>query len=116
MININKTYPYEDDQIPCDFDSEVVIALVGAVGTDLEIIRDSITKKLNAFRYDVQEIRISSEIISVLRDIPSTRDNYERISCLMSEGNYLRESSQDSSIPYGFQVASRRQGNESPGA
>ncbi|WP_448512439.1 anti-phage dCTP deaminase [Photorhabdus laumondii] len=99
MVNINKTYLFEGDQMmPCDFDSEVVIALVGAVGTDLEIIRDSITKKLNAFRYDVQEIRISSEIISVLRDIPSTRDNYERISCLMSEGNYLRESSQDSSI------------------
>ncbi|KAA1176661.1 cytidine deaminase, partial [Photorhabdus heterorhabditis] len=98
MININKTYSSEDDQISCDLDSEVVIGLVGAVGTDLEIIKDSITQKLNAFRYDVQEIRISSEIISVLRDIPSTKDNYERISCLMSEGNYLRESSQDNSI------------------
>ncbi|WP_051690827.1 hypothetical protein [Photorhabdus australis] len=61
MININKTYSSEDDQISCDLDSEVVIGLVGAVGTDLEIIKDSITQKLNAFRYDVQEIRISSE-------------------------------------------------------
>ncbi|MBS9422609.1 anti-phage dCTP deaminase [Photorhabdus caribbeanensis] len=98
MVNINKTYLSEDDQRSWDFDSEVVIGLVGAVGTDLEIIKDSITQKLNAFRYDVQELRISSEIISVLRDIPSTKDNYERISCLMSEGNYLREASQDNSI------------------
>ncbi|OWO79563.1 cytidine deaminase [Photorhabdus luminescens] len=98
MINKNNKYLSEDDQISCDFDSEVVIGLVGAVGTDLEIIKDSITQKLNAFRYDVQEVRISSEIISVLRDIPSTKDNYERISCLMSEGNYLREASLDNSI------------------
>ncbi|NRN29884.1 anti-phage dCTP deaminase [Photorhabdus heterorhabditis] len=98
MININKTYLSEDNQVPCDFDSEVVIGLVSAVGTDLEIIKDSITQKLNAFRYDVQEVRISSEIISVLRDIPPTKDNYEKISCLMSEGNYLREISQDNSI------------------
>ncbi|MFD0707957.1 anti-phage dCTP deaminase [Photorhabdus akhurstii] len=98
MVDNNKTYLLENEQISCDFDSEVVIGLVGAVGTDLEIIKDSITQKLNAFRYDVLEIRISSEIISVLRGIPSTKDNYERISCLMSEGNYLRETSQDNSI------------------
>ncbi|RAW96416.1 cytidine deaminase [Photorhabdus sp. S8-52] len=98
MVTINKTYLSGNDQMSPDFDSEIVIGLVGAVGTDLDIIKDSITQKLNAFRYDVQEIRISSEIISVLRDIPSTKDNYERISCLMSEGNYLREISQDNSI------------------
>ncbi|ERT12062.1 anti-phage dCTP deaminase [Photorhabdus temperata] len=98
MININKIYPSGNNQMPCDFDSEVVIGLVGAVGTDLEIIKNSITQKLNAFRYETQEVRISSEIISVLRDVPSTMDNYEKISCLMSEGNYLREASQDNSI------------------
>ncbi|MCC8421498.1 anti-phage dCTP deaminase [Photorhabdus thracensis] len=98
MININKIYPSDNNESPYDFDSEVVIGLVGAVGTDLEIIKNSITQKLNSFRYETQEVRISSEIISVLREIPPIMDNYEKISCLMSEGNHLREVSQDNSI------------------
>ncbi len=39
--------------------SELVIGLVGAVGTDLELVCTDISLALNAYDYDVEEIRLS---------------------------------------------------------
>lgn len=44
-------------------DSELIIGLVAAVGTNLDSIKMSIRDMLIAYGYDVKEIRISSDII-----------------------------------------------------
>ncbi|WDF98834.1 anti-phage dCTP deaminase [Pectobacterium carotovorum subsp. carotovorum] len=87
-----------DDKIINDDDSELVIGLVGAVGTDMDNIKKAITERLAAFRYTTEEIRISSDIISLFRAPPKTEDNFEKISTLMTEGNNLRRISEDNAI------------------
>lgn len=87
-----------DDKIINDDDSELVIGLVGAVGTDMDNIKKAITERLAAFRYTTEEIRISSDIISIFRSIPETEDNFEKTSKLMTEGNNLRKISEDNAI------------------
>jgi len=77
--------------------SELVIGLVGAVGTDLDNVITTIKDRLSAFRYNTDEIRISKDIISLLRDTNSS-SSYERIEALMTEGNYLRKLSEDNAI------------------
>ncbi|RJT43772.1 anti-phage dCTP deaminase [Rahnella woolbedingensis] len=98
LVKINNSEPPMEADLDPDSDSELVIGLVGAVGTDLEIIKTSIKERLVAFGYKTEEIRISTDIISALRDIPDIQDNYEKINNLMSEGNNLRRISEDNSI------------------
>ncbi|NIF33849.1 cytidine deaminase [Enterobacter sp. Cy-643] len=88
----------EDNISNNEGNSELVIGLVGAVGTDMDNIRNAIKERLNAFRYTTEEIRISSDIISIFRDPPETNDNFEKISSLMTAGNELRKISNDNSI------------------
>lgn len=81
-------------------DSEVVIALVGAVGTERELVSRMLRERLEMFRYQAKEIRISSAIIdTVYNCVPSTEsDEYDRISALMDHGNKAREDSRDNAI------------------
>ena len=97
-MKINTLTKIKNNEHPSDSDSELVIGLVGAVGTDLEIIKNSIKERLTAFGYKTEEIRISTDIISMFRDIPAIQDNYEKISKFMTEGNNLRRISEDNSI------------------
>lgn len=97
-MKINTLTKIKNNEHPSDSDSELVIGLVGAVGTDLEIIKNSIKERLTAFGYKTEEIRISTDIISMFRDIPDIQDNYEKISKFMTEGNNLRRISEDNSI------------------
>ena len=52
-------------------DSEIVIGLVGAVGTELTAIKQIIKERLETFNYTTEEVRISTDIISLFEDIPS---------------------------------------------
>lgn len=79
-------------------DSELIIGLVGAVGTDLERVTRILRDRLVAFNYETQEIKISKDIISPLCDVPDTQDNYIRTDTLMTEGNHLREKTKDNSV------------------
>lgn len=79
-------------------DSEVVIGLVGAVGTDLSPVVRLIKDRLKAFKYGSDEIRVSNDVIGNLRKINSPSDNYDRINLFMNEGNNLRKNSSDYSI------------------
>lgn len=98
MFNINSIRPVENSILPPENDSELVIGLVGAVGTNLEIIKNHLRDILQSFNYEYEEIRISSDIISKLRKTPETKDNFIRINSLMSEGNTLRELSKNNAI------------------
>ncbi|WP_259556526.1 hypothetical protein [Vibrio harveyi] len=51
-------------------DSEIVIGLVGAVGTELTAIKQIIKERLETFNYTTEEVRISTDIISLFEDIP----------------------------------------------
>lgn len=98
MININSIHPVDSNSLPPEDDSELVIGLVGAVGTNLELIKNHIKDILRSFNYEYEEIRISSDIISKLRSIPETKNNYDKTNHLMTEGNKLRELSENNAI------------------
>lgn len=76
-------------------DSEIVIGLVAAVGTELSQIIEIIKNKLRGYRYATKEIKISRDIMSEYseRNIENL-DEYNRITEYMSIGNKLREISE----------------------
>ncbi|CAG73049.1 putative deoxycytidylate deaminase [Pectobacterium atrosepticum SCRI1043] len=78
--------------------SELVIGLVGAVGTNLDLLKVSITEMLKAYSYEVVEIRISKDIIKELHPIYQTRDNFKIANELMTAGNRLREKSKNNAV------------------
>ena len=83
-----------------DRDTEIVIGLVGAVGTQLKRVVEAIKDRLKAFNYDTREIRVSQDVIGILyRDIPSQfSSEFDRITTYIDRGNEARKSSGDSSI------------------
>ncbi len=82
--------------------SELVIGLVGAVGTELKQVVDIITERLHGFNYkDVTEIRISKEVIPQIPKVElpkNSDDEYTRIDMLMTAGDECRRNSSDNSI------------------
>lgn len=80
-----------------DYDSELVIGLVGAVGTDLSFISSIIKERLSTFEYTCDIVKISDDIIKPI--VKMHTDGYcNRVNALMTEGNELRKSTGD----YGF--------------
>lgn len=80
--------------------SELVIGLVGAIGTDLSTIHRIISERLtNNFQYKNELIKISKDVIPVLsRDKSTPTENYGRYEKLINEGNHLRETTKDKSF------------------
>lgn len=80
-------------------ESELVIGLVGAVGTDLKSVADYLEERLRVFGYSVQPVRVSRDVIPqvapVQAELPS---EFERISAYMDAGNIARAESGDNSI------------------
>lgn len=106
-MEITSAVPLENDSnispsVDVDYDSdnssELVIGLVGAVGTNLDLLNTSITEMLRAYSYDVKFIRISKDIISEFVPITKTDDNYKKANELMTAGNVLREKSKNNAI------------------
>lgn len=82
-------------------DSELIIGLVGAVGTELKKVIGILSERLKKFDYDAKEIRVSSDIISLMPDQGASYkedDEYDRIDTLMTAGNKAREFSGDNSV------------------
>lgn len=81
-------------------DSEVIIGIVCAVGTEHKIVTDIIKDRLAAFNYQSDEIHISKDVIPQLfkpKESPK-KPEYERIKELIELGNKARESSKDNTI------------------
>lgn len=80
--------------------TELVFALVGAVGTQHRIVVEKLTERLEAFGYKTLEIRVSSDVIQTLyNDIPSEfASEYDRITTFIDRGNLARAESKDNSI------------------
>lgn len=69
---------------------ELVIALCGPIGSPIHTVSRLLKKLLEEqFNYDCQIIRLSS-LIEARSDGPIPRGNFERIQCLIDNGNRLR--------------------------
>lgn len=72
-------------------DSELIIGLVGAVGTENSLVIDLLKERLGRAGYRVQVVKVSSDVIPLLCVIPEYKgDNFVRISSLMNCGNKAR--------------------------
>lgn len=80
--------------------TELVIALVGAVGTPHKHVVDELTERLKTFGYKTIEIRVSQDVIKVLyNDIPEDfPSELDRITTYIDHGNMARAESKDNSI------------------
>lgn len=80
-------------------DSEIVIGLVGAVGTEMDIIISLLKDRLKIAGYKSTEIRVSSQVIPKIVKVNVTgMDEATRISRLMDAGNAAREQSGDNAV------------------
>jgi deoxycytidylate deaminase len=81
-------------------DSELVLGLIGAVGTDLESVRNILTERLSVIGYKVTPVRITERVIPDIVT-PATwdrGDEYSRLVSLMDAGDKARKQSGDNSI------------------
>ncbi len=82
-----------------EFDSELVIGLISAVGTENRRVIDLLTERLGLAGYRVHEIKLSRDVIPLLCTIPDhEKSEYKRVSDLMDAGNKARADSGDNSI------------------
>ena len=81
-------------------DTEIVIGLVGAVGTRLDKVSEEIINRLENYNYKATPIKISKEVIPLIKETPNINktDEAERINTHMNLGNEARFSSGDNSI------------------
>jgi deoxycytidylate deaminase len=74
---------------------ELVFGLIGAVGTDLQLVSQTLSQHLGRVGYDSHEIRVSSLLHSLDRysslASPASRSEYERIKAHMQAGSELRK-------------------------
>lgn len=98
-------------------DTEIVIGLVGAVGTPHDQVVKIISDRLKIFNYTTNEIHVSQGVIRQLyKDIPAEFDSeYERITKYIEKGNQARRDSGDNAIlaiGVSSEIYSRRQKDE----
>lgn len=88
--------------------SELVIGLVGAVGTDLDGVIKVFSDRLRGFSYEAQTVHISEQIIKKIAAVKrySKTDKAARINALMDAGNEARRLTGDNAI-LAFGVAAR---------
>jgi Deoxycytidylate deaminase len=79
-------------------DSELVIGLVGTIGTNLTEVAGLIEERLLKFNYTTERIKISTDVIATIGSPSPSEDEFGRISAYMEEGNNLRRNSKDNSI------------------
>ncbi len=82
-----------------DFEPELVIGLVSAVGTENSSVINLLTERLGLAGYRVHPIKISAKVIPLLCPVADCgNDQYQRISNHMDAGNKARADSKDDSI------------------
>lgn len=81
------------------FESELVIGLCGAVGTELRRVAQVLGEQLKLTGYKVERLQISDEIIPLLTSSKVKElEGFERINALMTAGNEARSNAEDDSI------------------
>lgn len=109
MLDIpdDKNFAQDDEEIKQENflgniyeDSELIIGLVGAVGSRLGQLTDIIKGYLvDRFNYDVEVISVSSKVIHNYKSVSIKNDSeFSRIKSYMDAGNELRRNSKDNSF------------------
>jgi deoxycytidylate deaminase len=75
-------------------ETELVIGIVNAVGTEYKRVLEPLKDRLNGFGYAVEEIRVSS----LLSDPSSNLGEYDRIKHYMNQGDDLRKTTGNNAI------------------
>jgi len=80
--------------------SELVLGLIGAVGTELGQVRDILEGRLKVIGYEVLHVRITQDVIpQVTQPVPwATGDEHARLVSLMNAGDQARRYAADNSI------------------
>jgi deoxycytidylate deaminase len=93
---------------------ELVIALVGALGSDLDAVSDRIAVSLSRFGYRSLSVRVSALFAALASDPPKAED--ERIMAGMDAGTGIREKlgSGDATIGFAVQKIISLRGGETP--
>jgi cytidine deaminase len=87
------------DDFEQEFESELIIGLVCAVGAQKGLVIDLLKERLGRAGYAVQIVKVSRDVIPLLRPVTQeTNDNYKRISDLMDAGNEARSQADDDSV------------------
>jgi len=80
-------------------DSELVLGLISTVGTDVDAVIQDIQDQLALFRYEVERISVSQDILSQFEEKrPDWKDEFDRVSYYMDLGNQIRVKTGDNSI------------------
>lgn len=75
-----------------ELDSELVIGLVCAVGTESGLVIDLLKERLGRAGYSVEVVKVSQDVISQICEVPDNgEDQFERYSSFMDAGNRCRE-------------------------
>lgn len=75
-----------------ELDSELVIGLVCAVGTETSLVIDLLRERLGRVGYRVEVVKVSSDVIPQLVDVEAPGDDqFKRYADLMDAGNRCRE-------------------------
>ncbi len=75
-----------------ELDSELIIGLVCAVGTETSLVIDLLRERLERVGYRVEVVKVSADVIPQLYDVEDPGDNqFKRYSDLMDAGNKCRE-------------------------
>lgn len=75
-------------------DTELIIGIVNAVGTEYKRVLDPLRDRLKGFGYAVEEIRVSS----LLSEPSSNQSEYDRIKHYMNQGDDLRKTTGNNAI------------------
>lgn len=80
-------------------DSEIVIGLVGAIGTNFRHVTEILTTRFRNLGYEVQVLKISTDVIESLlgdeTDAQTDEHSFDRIKRLMDAGNDARKNHPD---------------------
>lgn len=78
-------------------ESEIVIGIVSAVGTESSRVINPLKDRLGQFGYHVEEIKISS-LLSAIKPTTTGTAEYERIKSFMEAGDQLRKNTSTNAI------------------
>ena len=80
-----------NDLLRNEFDSELIIGLVSAVGTENSLVFDLLKERLGRAGYTVHVVKVTSDVIPQLCDVEDFgEDQFKRYSHLMDAGNECR--------------------------
>lgn len=81
-----------------DSGSELVIAIVGALGVDHKKVIETLKSRFEYYNYETAVTKISTEVIPKLSKKTVPTDRFERAKLLIDEGDELRKKFDDNSI------------------